>query len=202
MPHTSPVPRSFSPTATTARQRLAIELFASGLKVPEIGRQLGGISDSGVRKLIRRALDRQAAALRADGAHERAAAQFWQWHQQLMTAWMPRALALDDKAADFVAKLLALYVDVKGLRHRGVEAGSAAKGALPAGAESDLDSGGGRPGVDQVAEALRLLALVAERQLPPADVIDGDVVSPKGGVLPDSEDRSYPDPRAEISTDQ
>lgn len=202
MPHTSPVPRSFSPTAVTARQRLAIELFAAGLKVPEIGRRLGGISDSGVRKLIRRALDRQAAALRADGAHERAAAQFWQWHGQLMTAWMPRALALDDKAADFVAKLLALYVDVKGLRRQAGEAGSAAKGAIAGGGSGESDHDGGRPAVDQVEVALRLLAVVAERQLPPTDVIDGDVVSSDEDVLPESDDRSYPDPRAEIGTDK
>lgn len=122
--NTSPVPRAFSHSQTTARQRKVIDLLANGVKPVEIAKQLGGITENGVRKLIARALKAQAADLLSTGAFERAAGLYLLWNERLMAGWMPYALPRvhngetvppDKDAADVVIKLMKQFADVYGL---------------------------------------------------------------------------------------
>lgn len=155
------LPRSFSPSATTARQREIIRLMALGVKMPEIARQLGNITESAARKLGRRALVAQAAELRSMAGFEVALALHMVRYEMLLSVWMPKAVAGDDKAADLVGKWLGQIADINGFKQ-------VLKGAPGDGDDAPAPA-------DLVAGVLDRLEQLHER-LRPSNVIDGDVV--------------------------
>lgn len=153
----SPLPRSFSPSATTARQRRVIELLSLGKKVREIAAEMGGITEDGVRKLMRRALTAQAADLRSADAFDRAAAIYLIRHDALMEAWYPAALARDKDAFDAVYKLMNLFAEINGLK--------APIKIEPVGAGEGAHA---RVGAEVVEVVLGRLQELSERQRPAA----------------------------------
>lgn len=116
MPGESPIPRSFPPTAVTARQREVLRLRAIGTPVPEIAQKLGGVTESAVWKLLKRALAAQAAELRSTGAFETALAMQMVRYELLLSKWFPRAMSLDKDAADIALKIMGQIADVNGFK--------------------------------------------------------------------------------------
>lgn len=114
MPNNSPVPRSFSRSATTARQREAITLLANGVTAKEAGRKLGGITENGVRKLWARALRAQAREMRSADAYERGLAQLMLRLEALLATWLAKGIAGDKDGADISLRTLALIMRVCG----------------------------------------------------------------------------------------
>lgn len=114
MPGRSPVPRSFSKSATTARQRAAIDHLANGLTAKETGQRLGGISENGVRKLWARALRAQAASMRESDAYERGLALILLRLETLLLPWLAKGIAGDKDGADIALRTLALIMRVCG----------------------------------------------------------------------------------------
>jgi hypothetical protein len=114
MPSKSPVPRSFSRSATTARQREAIKLLANGVTAKEAGRQLGGITENGVRKLWARALRQQAKEMRTADAYERGLAMVMLRLEALLATWLAKGIAGDKDGADIALRTLALIMRVCG----------------------------------------------------------------------------------------
>jgi DNA-binding CsgD family transcriptional regulator len=175
MPGKSPLPRSFSPSATTARQRRVIELLANGKKAREIAHELGGITENGARKLMARALAAQARRLLSEEAFEQAAATYLGWHERLFEAWMPYAVGYvdgqtmkpDKDGADVVLKLMKQYADVYGL--------NAPIRVQPVAAD---DPGAVRPEADIVTAVMTHLDELSERMGliggPPPVVIEGE----------------------------
>lgn len=106
---------SKSRRAVTARQRRVIELAALGTPIAEIAKQMGSVRVDTIQDLLDRALANQAEELRSEGAWERAYALHIARLDALMAAWMPKALAGDDKAADKVDKWLTHLERVGGL---------------------------------------------------------------------------------------
>ena len=153
----SPLPRSFSPSATTARQRKVIELLSLGKKVREIADEMGGITEDGVRKLMRRALTAQAADLRSADAFDRAAATYLIRHDALMESWFPLAIGRtpNKDAADVVLKLMNLFADVYGL-----------KAAIKVEPVSAGEGGHARVEAEVVEVVLGRLQELSERQRP------------------------------------
>lgn len=178
----SNLPRSWSPSAATARQRKVIELLAMGKQVPQIARELA-ITDNAVWKLMRRALANQAKDLQTPEGFDRAKALYLLHHDAMMATWFPRAVGThpDEKAADIVMKLMSLYADVSGLK--------APVKIEPVGDGVEL----ARPEV--VALVLDRLDELAARSTPPKE-IEGEVVdtqspsidelSPSPGPTPDT----------------
>lgn len=172
----SDLPRSWSPSQTTARQREIIRLMALGVTMPEIARRLGNITESAARKLGRRALIAQAADLRAAGSFDEALALYLIRVEMMLSTWLPKAFAGDEKAAEISHRYLSMVADVQGFK------------AMP------RDSGAGdadQPApADLVAGALDRLEQLAQRLNP--GVIDGQVV--------DDEEEETPDDTAEPLT--
>lgn len=106
---------SRSSQAVTARQRRAIELAALGTPLDVMAKMLGSIRIDTMQNLLRRALANQAAQLREEGAWEAAYVLHTQRLDMLMSVWMPKALAGDDKAAGIVDKCLTHYERLQGL---------------------------------------------------------------------------------------
>lgn len=106
---------SKSRRAVTARQRRVIELAALGTPIAEIAKLMGSVRVDTIQDLLDRALANQAEELRSEGAWERAYTLHVQRLDMLMSAWMPRAMAGDDKAADKVDKWLSHYERLQGL---------------------------------------------------------------------------------------
>ena len=106
---------SKSKRAVTARQRRVIELAALGTPIAEIAKLMGSVRVDTIQDLLGRALANQAEELRSEGAWERAYALHVQRLDMLMSVWMPKAIAGDDKAADKVDKLLTHYERLQGL---------------------------------------------------------------------------------------
>lgn len=153
------LPRSWSPSQTTARQREIIRLMALGVSMPNIARQLGNITESAARKLGRRALIAQAAELRATGSFEEALALYLLRVEMLIAVWLPKALAGDEKGADLTHKYLSMVADVQGFKTMPRDFG-AGDGDQPAPA-------------DLVAGVLDRLEQLSQRLNP---VIEGHVV--------------------------
>jgi hypothetical protein len=156
------LPRSWSPSQTTARQREIIRLMALGVTMPEIARQLGNITESAARKLGRRALIAQADDLRAAGSYEAGLALYLTRYEMLLSVWLPKAVAGDEKAADLCGKYLVQVGRVSGYE------------ALPR-----EDTGGdddGPAGADMVAAVLDRLEQLHERLNPAPTTIDGEVI--------------------------
>lgn len=154
------LPRSWSPSQTTARQREIIRLMAIGVPMPKIAEQLGNITESAARKLGRRALIAQAEDLRAAGAWEAGLALYLTRYEMLLSVWLPKALAGDEKAADLCGKYLVQVGRVSGYE------------AIPREGGSGDDDGPATP--DMVAAVLDRLEQLSER-LNPA-TIDGEVI--------------------------
>lgn len=131
MPGNSPVPRSFAPTAVTARQREVLRLRALGTPVPEIARQLGGVTESAVWKLLKRALAAQAAELRSMEAFELALALQMMRYELLLSKWFPRAMSLDKDAADVALKIMSQIADVNGFKSLRIVPGQGRTGEPP-----------------------------------------------------------------------
>lgn len=132
MPGESPLPRSFPPTAVTARQREVLRLRALGTPVPEIARQLGGVTESAVWKLLKRALIAQAAELRSTEAFETSLALQMIRYELLLSKWFPRAMALDKDAADVALKLMSQIADVNGFKSIRIMPGDGKQAGTPA----------------------------------------------------------------------
>lgn len=157
---------SRSPNAVTARQRRAIELRALGMPLDQIAKSLGGVRVDTIKELLDRALANQAAVLREEGAWEKAYVLHMHRLDMLMAAWMPRALAGDEKAADKVDKWLKHYEAVQGL---------AAPQKLEAAVT--VDDGAGVDGrAAMIAAVLARLDDVKSRQ----QIIDGEAVDADG----------------------
>lgn len=114
MPGKSPVPRSFSRSAVTARQRKAIDLLANGATAKEAGQRLGGISENGVRKLWARALRAQARDMRDSDAYERGLVVVMLKLEALLAPWLVKGIAGDKDGADIALRTLALIMKVCG----------------------------------------------------------------------------------------
>lgn len=154
----SPLPRSFSPSATTARQRHCIELMSLGRTAAQIAAEMGGITENGARKLMKRALMGQAAELLSADAFARAAALYLLHHDAMMQAWFPRAVGThpDKDAADVALKLMNLFADVYGLKTINIQP------------LAPVEEGSGRVGADVVQVVLARLQELSDRQQPPA----------------------------------
>lgn len=171
---TSPVPRSFSKSATTARQRRAIELLANGYTAAQAGAELGGITENGVRKLWARALRAQAAELRESDAYERGLAITLLRLETMLTRWLPRANQLDKDAADIALRILGLIIRVCGYDEKGPARGPRAIEAP----ESDAIAGVVLP-ADAIEGVLGRLEAIAGKHNAPEDispVIAGELV--------------------------
>lgn len=171
MPGKSPLPRSFPPTAVTARQREVIRLRALGTPVPEIARRLGGVTESAVWKLLKRALAAQAAELRTTEAFEAALALHVARYEMLLSPWMPKAIALDKDAADVVLKILSQIADVSGFKSIKLvpDTGPADRVSAPAA---------------MIASVLDRLEQLHERHNAPPATIDGETVEEEQEVMP------------------
>lgn len=110
------LPRSWSPSQTTARQREIIRLMALGVPMPKIAQQLGNITESAARKLGRRALIAQANDLRAAGSFEQALALYLIRVEMMLSVWLPKGLAGDEKAAEIAHRYLSMVADVHGFK--------------------------------------------------------------------------------------
>lgn len=172
MPGKSPLPRSFSHSQTTARQRKVIDLLANGVKPKDIAAEMGGITENGVRKLMARALAAQAQFLLSDGAFATAAAIYLTRHDALLAAWFPHAIGgfvngeqvpLSKDAADIVMKLMNMYADVYGLK--------APVKVQPVAAEPAPT----RPTVDLVSAVMDHLDELAARMGPPPVILEEEV---------------------------
>lgn len=158
----SDLPRSWSPSQTTARQYEIIRLMALGVSMPEIARRLGNITESAARKLGRRALIAQAADLRATGSFEAGLALYLYRYEMLLAAWFPKAMAGDEKAADLVGKYLVQIGRVSGYENITRDPGSGD------------DDGPASP--DLVQSALDRLEQLSQRLNPAAPTIEGEVI--------------------------
>jgi hypothetical protein len=167
---TDSLPRSWSPSQTTARQREIIRLMALGVTMPDIAKQLGNITESAARKLGRRALIAQADDLRAAGSWEAGLALYLTRYEMLLAVWLPKALAGDEKAADLAGKYLVQVGRVSGFESVPREYGPG-DDSEPAGA-------------DMVAAVLDRLEQLHERLKPPT--IDGEVVEQEEEGTPDA----------------
>ena len=134
--------------------------MALGVNMPKIAQQLGNITESAARKLGRRALIAQAAELRAAGSFEAALALYLTQVNMLLSVWMPKALAGDEKGADLTHKYLSMVADVWGFKTMPRDFG---KGDDDGPADEDL--------VKAVLDRLEQL----NQRLTPT-TIDGDVV--------------------------
>lgn len=177
----SELPRSWSPSQTTARQREIIRLMALGVSFPRIAEELGNITESAARKLGRRALISQAADLRSAESFAAALALHMTRYELLLSVWFPKAMAGDDKAADLVGKYMSQIGDIQGFKTMPREFGNG-DGDEPASA-------------DLVKMALDRLEQLHERLQGPS-TIDGEVVE-DGAQAVTEEDQSMGDPRAE-----
>jgi len=153
------LPRTWSPSQTTARQREIIRLMALGVPMPRIAEQLGNITESAARKLGRRALIAQAADLRATGSFEAALSLYMIRIEMLLSVWLPRALGGDEKAADLCGKYLSQVADVHGFKTMPRDFGQG-------GDDSPADA-------DLVAQVLDRLEQLHVRLTP---TIDGEVI--------------------------
>ena len=158
----SNLPRSWSPSQTTARQREIIRLMALGVPMHKIAAELGNITESAARKLGRRALIAQAEDLRSAGAYEAGLALYLTQYQMLLAVWLPKALAGDEKAADLCSKYLVQIGRVSGYEAIQRDPG-----------DGDDD---GPAGADMVAQVLDRLEQLHERLKPPT-TIDGEVIN-------------------------
>lgn len=157
----SDLPRSWSPSATTARQMEVIRLLAIGVKYPAIAKQLGNITESAARKLGRRALVALAKDLRSMAGFESALALHMVRYDMLLAVWMPKALAGDDKAAQICGTYLGQIADINGFKQI---------------LKADQLQGDDAPApADLVAGVLDRLEQLHHR-LNPGGVIDGEVV--------------------------
>lgn len=175
----SDLPRTWSPSQTTARQREIIRLMALGVPMPEIAKKLGNITESAARKLGRRALISQAADLRATGSFEAALALYMIRIEMLLSVWLPKALAGDEKAADLASKYLSQVADVNGFK------------TMPRDFGQNGDDG--PAGDDLVAAVLDRLEQLSQR-LNPAATIDGEVIDEEEEEAPDVEIPLAPKP--------
>lgn len=159
MPGKSPVPRSFSRSATTARQRQAIDLLANGLTAKEAGRRLGGISENGVRKLWARALRAQAAEMRNSDAYERGLALILLRLETLLLPWLAKGIAGDKDGADVALRTLALI-----MRVCGYDSPATTRPQIGDGGDTAADTGPGQPlAPAQVAGVLERLEDIGNR---------------------------------------
>jgi hypothetical protein len=180
------LPRSWSPSQTTARQREIIRLMALGRTMPEIAKELGNITESAARKLGRRALIAQAEDLRAAGSWEASLALYLVRYEMLLAVWLPKALAGDEKAADLAGKYLVQVGRVSGFE------------AIPREPGSGDDDG--PAGADMVAAVLDRLEQLHERLKPPT--IEGEVLNEEqetAGGSADGEGVEAPNPVQSVS---
>jgi hypothetical protein len=169
MPGKSPVPRSFSRSAITARQRQAIMLLANGVTAKEAGRQLGGISENGVRKLWHRALRAQAREMRTVDAYERGLTTIMLKLEALLAPWLTKGIAGDKDGADISLRTIALIMRVAGYDSPATTRPQPGDGGEPA-------DGPGMPlNAAQVADVLARLEGIGNRLSEAAPVIDGQL---------------------------
>lgn len=119
--------------AAAIREDAALDLYAAGVLVPDIARQIAHrfgvqqLTPGGMYSVIQRGLARRAA-MRAT-ADETAVERYREHIEQLMAVWMPRALGLgvdddgerrvpDLRAAEFVAKLAEKLAEADGAKRR------------------------------------------------------------------------------------
>ena len=177
MAHNSPVPRSFSKSAMTARQRKAIDLLANGVTAVEAGRQLGGVSENGVRKLWNRALAAQAREMRSADAYERGLAALMIRLEAMLLKWLPRAHQLDKDAADICLRTFALMMRISGY--------DAPNSTRPHAADDEPDdnqlaTAGKVLPPEQIAGVLDRLETIARKinEAQSGNVIEGETVEP------------------------
>lgn len=177
MPSNSPVPRSFGRSATTARQRKAIDLLANGLTAKQAGAQLGGITENGVRKLWARALRAQAAEMRTSDAYERGLARIMLHLEALLATWLAKGIAGDKDGAEIALRTLALIMRVCGYDSPATTRPQVGDGGDPA-----TDTGPGRPlDAGLVNAVLDRLETIGNRLTDDsaAPVIEGQLATPE-----------------------
>lgn len=185
----SELPRSWSPSAVTARQREVLRLLCLGVKYPEIAKQLGNITESAARKLGRRALVAQARELRSMEGFETSLALHMLRYDMLFATWFPKAVAGDEKAAQLVGTWMGQIADINGFKQI---------------LKSDQLGGDDSPaGADLVAGVLDRLEQLHARHFGGGEVIDGEFLDKEDGEedeiqLPTvtQEDQSTAGPRA------
>lgn len=169
MPGKSPVPRSFSRSATTARQRQAIVLLANGVTAKDAGVELGGISENGVRKLWNRALRAQARDMRSADAYERGLTAIMLKLEALLSPWLIKGIGGDKDGADISLRTIALIMRVAGYDDPAATRPQPGDGGTPA------DSPGLPLNASQVAEVLARLEGIGNRLAEAAPVIEGQL---------------------------